>query len=111
MSMEGRQAGRAVAFLMRMPFLAPMAVPTATAVGVARPSASGQAMTTAVTASISAKRAVCPITKNQMRNVSSPALTAARTNYSAARSARCWVGGRSRRYTCEDQTYYQRQRK
>src|SRR5258706_167001 len=57
-----------------MPFLAPMPVPTATAVGVARPSASGQAITTAVTASVIAKRAVCPITKNQMRNVSSPAL-------------------------------------
>ena len=78
---------RAVAFLIRMPFLAPMPVPTATAVGVARPSASGQAITMAVTASVSAKRAVCPITKNQIRKVSTPALTAARTNHSAARSA------------------------
>ncbi len=49
---------RDVAFLMRIPFLAPMPVPTATAVGVARPSASGQAITTAVTASVSAKSTV-----------------------------------------------------
>jgi len=83
---------RAVAFLIRIPFLAPIPVPTATAVGVARPSASGQAMTTAVTASVSAKSAVCPMTKNQTRNVSTPALTAARTNHSAALSAKRCAG-------------------
>lgn len=37
---------RAAPPLMRMPLLAPMPVPTMTAVGVARPSAHGQAITT-----------------------------------------------------------------
>ena len=43
-----------VASLIRMLCLAPMPVPTATAVGVASPSASGQAMTTAEMAKVSA---------------------------------------------------------
>ena len=40
--------------VMRMPFSAPLPVPTMMAVGVARPSAQGQAMTSTATKSISA---------------------------------------------------------
>ena len=43
---------RVAASLIRMLCLAPMPVPTATAVGVASPSASGQAITTAETANV-----------------------------------------------------------
>ncbi len=82
----------AVAFLIRIPCRAPIPVATATAVGVARPSASGQAITTAVTASVRAKSAVWWMTKNHTRKVDRPAPTAKSTRYCAARSARRWAG-------------------
>ena len=48
------EVSSAVAFLNRIPRLAPSPVPTMIAVGVARPSASGQVMTTTVIANSSA---------------------------------------------------------
>ena len=58
------------ASLMRMLCLAPSPVPTATAVGVARPSASGQAMTTAEIANVSAVRNGTSARNVHARNVS-----------------------------------------
>jgi len=78
-----------------MPFCAPRPVPTMTAVGVARPSASGQAMTTTVMARVSAQMngltsagmAARP-RKYQPKKVARPKITAAATSHCAARSAR-----------------------
>ena len=47
-------SSRAEAFLNRMPFMAPRPVPTITAMGVASPNASGQAMTKTVIVSVTA---------------------------------------------------------
>src|SRR3989338_9855689 len=51
----------ASAFLMRMPYAAPIPVPTIMGVGVARPSAHGQATTKTETAATSAKENACPV--------------------------------------------------
>ena len=80
------------ASLMRIPWRAPIPVPTATAVGVARPSASGQAMTTALIAKVSAVRKLWSEANVQIANVMSPAETATTTSTAAARSASRWPG-------------------
>ena len=72
-------SSRLVACLNRIPCFAPMSVATMIAVGVARPSASGHAMTIAVTASVSAKSSPCCAIANQYRNVMRPAPTATMT--------------------------------
>ena len=82
----------AAAFLNRMPLDAPRPVPTITAIGVARPSASGQAMTKTVIVSVSAKSSGCPIHQNQTAKVTRPMTIAASTSHCEARSARSWAG-------------------
>ena len=87
----------AVAFLNKMPFCAPSPVPIITAVGVARPSASGHAMTTTVIAMVNAQTngVTSGGTKlrpsvNQPSSVNVPIIIAAATSHCAARSAsRC----------------------
>jgi hypothetical protein len=69
-----------------------MPVPTATAVGVARPRASGQAITTAEIAKVIAVMAAAFPKKYQARKVTTPDPTARITRYSAARSASLWPG-------------------
>ncbi len=54
------EVSSASAFLTRMPLLAPSPVPTMIAVGVARPSASGQVITTTVIANSIAVASVRP---------------------------------------------------
>src|SRR3712207_3552956 len=83
---------RVAASLIRMLCLAPMPVPTATAVGVARPRASGQAITTAENADVIGVMAAAPPKKNQARKVTTPEPTARITRYSAPRSASRWPG-------------------
>src|SRR5512136_172359 len=89
----------AVAFLNKMPCCAPRPVPTMTAVGIAKPSASGQAMTTTVIAKVSAQTVLSipdgmikPPKKYQPKNVASPNTTAAATSHWAARSANLCEG-------------------
>ena len=60
----------AEAFLIRMPFCAPRPVPIMIAIGVARPSASGHAMTNTVIVSVTANSSVCPISQNQTARLS-----------------------------------------
>ncbi|OPX70506.1 MAG: hypothetical protein A4E36_00474 [Methanoregulaceae archaeon PtaB.Bin009] len=55
-------------FLTRTPSSAPLPTPTVTAVGVARPSAHGQATTRTETRAVRAKRSVEPITRYHTRN-------------------------------------------
>jgi hypothetical protein len=83
---------RAAAFLYRMPFIAPRPVPTMIAVGVARPSASGQAMMTTVIARVMAKIRLAPATQYQPTKVTRPKRTAAATSHCEARSARRCAG-------------------
>ena len=75
------------ASLIRILFLAPMPVPTATAVRVARPRASGQAITTAEIAKVRAVSAVTLPKKYQLKKVISPAPIATITSLPAQRSA------------------------
>ncbi len=82
----------AAALLNRMPFAAPRPVPTMTAIGVARPSASGHAMTNTVIVSVSANTAGWPSHPYQTANVATPATMAASTSHCAARSARSCPG-------------------
>ena len=82
----------ATAFLKRMPRCAPSPVPTMIAVGVARPSASGQVITTTVMAKSSAVETPAPAGPSQTRKVSAPPTSATRTSQKAARSARRCAG-------------------
>ena len=80
----------ATALLNRMPWRAPRPVPTMTAVGVARPSASGQVMTTTVMANRSAVETPAPAGPSHAKNVTAPPASATSTSQKAARSAsRC----------------------
>ena len=80
----------AVALLNRIPRLAPRPLPTMIAVGVARPSASGQVITTTVIAYSSDCPAPRPTATAQIRNVNMPPMIATSTSQEAARSAsRC----------------------
>src|SRR3989338_9028286 len=78
---------RVGASLIRILCLAPRPVPTATAVGVAKPSASGQAITVVEMAKVRAKRIGTPITKYQPPKASRPPPTATITKYWANLSA------------------------
>ena len=83
-------SSRAVASLKRTPFSAPLPLATIIAMGVASPSASGQAITTTVIASIIAKTSVAPATQYQIPNVAKPMTMAEMVNTWAAISAtRC----------------------
>ena len=77
---------------MRMLYFAPNPVPTATAVGVASPRASGQAITIVEMAKVSASNNVCLITKDQNRKVIRPEPIASITRYLANRSASFCAG-------------------
>ena len=72
--------------------MAPSPVPTLTAIGVARPSASGQAITNTVMVSVRANRSDCPIHQYQTAKVATPITIAASTRTCDARSARSWAG-------------------
>ena len=82
----------AEAFLNRMPFMAPRPVPTMTAIGVASPSASGQAITKTVMVRVTANSSGCPIHQNHTANVARPITIAAITSHCAALSARSCAG-------------------
>ncbi len=73
------EVSSAVAFLNRTPRLAPNPVPTMIAVGVARPSASGQVITTTVIANSSASVTGRP-TASQTRKVAMPPRSATKTS-------------------------------
>ena len=77
----------AEAFLNRMPFAAPRPVLTITAMGVASPSASGQAITKTVIVSVTASSSGSPMTQNHTAKVVRPMTMAAITSHCAARSA------------------------
>ncbi|RIH74245.1 hypothetical protein Mhypo_03451 [Meiothermus hypogaeus] len=85
-------ASSAVAFLNSTPSRAATPTPTVIAVGVARASASGQAITTAETATVRAKTSPCAPRKYQKRKVSTPEPSAMNTRYFPARSARRCAG-------------------
>ena len=75
--------------LMRMPSCAPRPVPTMSAVGVARPSAQGQAMISTATAAANASAAPWSVTSHPTRVAAARAITAG-TNHAEMRSAsRC----------------------
>jgi hypothetical protein len=77
------------AFLNSTPRFAPSPVPTMIAVGVARPSASGQVITTTVIANRIAVGSVAPAS-SQTTSVNVPPMSATSTSQNAARSAsRC----------------------
>lgn len=75
-----------MAFLNKIPRLAPSPVPTMIAVGVARPSASGQVITTTVIANSIALASGCPA-RSQVSSVAAPPMSATNTSQKAARSA------------------------
>ena len=82
---------------MSTPAVAPRPVPTMIAMGVARPSAHGQAMMSTATAltSASASLGSGPQRLHAM-NATIAVATTAGTKYSAARSASRWIGARVR---------------
>ena len=81
----------ASASLMRMPWRAATPVPAINAVGVARPSAHGQAITSTATA-LSTARCQSPPAKPQASSVTSAATHTTGTNTALTRSTRCWMG-------------------
>ena len=83
------EVSRAMAFLNKIPRFAPRPLPTMIAVGVARPSASGQVITTTVMANSIASANVRPAS-SQAGSVTAPPISATSTSQNAARSAsRC----------------------
>ncbi len=74
-----------------MPARAPMPVPTMIAVGVARPSEHGQAITSTATACTNATEKL-PVTSQVMARVSAAMPTTTGTKMPAIRSTRCWIG-------------------
>ena len=87
----------ASAFLISTPSPAPRPTPTMIDIGVARPSAQGQAMIRTVTATMSAcaSRGSGP-TVAQTRNATTATTMTAGTNQAATRSAMRWIGARER---------------
>ena len=79
-------------FLKRMPFSAPLVVPTMIAVGVARPMAQGQAMTSTAMALIIAAAQPIWATQIHPRNVASAAATMIGTNHLPISSVSFWMG-------------------
>jgi len=77
--------------LNRMPFSAPLPMPTMIAVGVARPIAQGQAITS--TAIMRTSEGVnSPVTPIQMPKVTSAIVTTIGTKIADTRSASRWIG-------------------
>ena len=77
--------------LMMTPSWAPRPVPTSSAVGVARPSAHGQAMMSTATAALN-EREASPVTTSHAANVASASTMTIGTNTADTRSARRWMG-------------------
>ncbi len=75
-----------------MPFLAPKPVLTMTAIGVASPNASGQAITKTVMVSVTANSSGSPIHQNHTAKVARPMTIAAITSHCAALSASSCAG-------------------
>ena len=76
--------------LISRPSCAPRPVPTISAVGVARPSAHGQAMIRTATAAVNADAALPPVASQTARVASESAITTG-TNTADTRSARRWT--------------------
>ena len=76
--------------LISRPSCAPRPVPTIRAVGVARPSAHGQAMIRTATAAVNADAALPPVASQTPRVASEMAITTG-TNTADTRSARRWT--------------------
>ena len=87
----------ASAFRISTPSCAPRPMPTMTDIGVARPSAHGQAIMSTDTAltTACARRGSGP-TKNQTMKVSTATASTAGTKYPATLSASAWIGARLR---------------
>ncbi len=81
----------ASASLIRMPCRAAAPVPTMMAVGVASPSAQGQAITITDTA-FSSPATASPVPSHQPRNVSAAIPNTTGTNTALTRSTRRWIG-------------------
>ena len=77
--------------LISSPSWAPRPVPTIRAVGVASPSAQGQAMISTATAAVNAKLALSPV-PSQNPSVPSASVITIGTNTPEMRSARRWTG-------------------
>ena len=77
--------------LMTTPSWAARPEPTSSAVGVASPSAQGQAMTSTATAAVKAACGVCPVSSHPARVAADSARTMG-TNTPEIRSARRWTG-------------------
>ena len=77
--------------LMTTPSWAARPDPTSSAVGVASPSAQGQAMTSTATAAVKAACGVCPVSSHPARVAADSARTMG-TNTPEIRSARRWTG-------------------
>ncbi len=77
--------------LIRMPSCAPRPVPTSNAVGVARPSAHGQAMIRTATAAVNASPAPAPAS-SQNASVAAERASTIGTKIAEMRSARRWMG-------------------
>ncbi len=76
--------------LMRMPICAPRPVPTISAMGVARPSAHGQAMISTATAAVNAMEVPEPVII-QYANVATASTSTTGTKMPEMRSARRWA--------------------
>ncbi len=100
------EVSSAMAFLNRMPRWAPRPVPTMIAVGVARPSASGQVITTTVMANSSASVKGRSLASAQAAKVSPPPARATRTSQKAARSASRWPGALEFCASCTSSTIW-----
>jgi len=83
---------RASALLIRMPCFAPLPVPTMMAVGVARPSAQGQLMTSTAMPWTTAFDTSMPEKTSQAAKTTTAMAMTAGTNTALMRSARRWMG-------------------
>ncbi len=77
---------------MRMPFCAHFPVPTIKAVGVARPSAQGQAITITAEKYNSDAVSPAPTTKNHTANTINAIMITVGTNIAEILSANHWIG-------------------
>ena len=77
--------------MIKIPFSAPLPVPTITEVGVAKPKAQGQAIIRTPTVVIKA-REILPITINQSTKVAMAIAITTGTNQPVTWSANLWMG-------------------
>src|SRR4030042_2758546 len=83
------------AFISRIniPFFAAKEVVIVVTIGIAKPSACGQAITITAIASVPAKITPWGLTKNQKTNTLIPTMIAVKVSHFAALSASFWTGG------------------